>query len=251
LTQNFRTATTSDLENIGGYFASYEFENAPVKKYHNVDEYRADLAKGDGAYNIKINDAIVVLGATISDNSIFFFALNKRLEKKSFVDLGGQTGCSINRANQGEFLPTDQDIERSAQQKQVMAEGLSKFDLLMPDMDRYKSKTAVASAGRKFKVRSLSHMLLTSKDFKDQKQKEGVRKEMKRARRKKKLRTVVNLNKFFSFGQGGVNKLASKNIAVRKISQENSNPGDIETTRSANPDVVQTPSTKKKVDWNQ
>jgi hypothetical protein len=72
LTQNFRAATTPDLESIGGYFASYEFENTPIKKYNNVDEYRADLAKGDGAYNIKINDAIVVLGATISDNSIFF-----------------------------------------------------------------------------------------------------------------------------------------------------------------------------------
>jgi hypothetical protein len=72
LTQNFRTATEPDLENIGSYFASYELENPPVKKYHNVDEYRADLAKGDGAYNIKINDSIVVLGATIPDKRIFF-----------------------------------------------------------------------------------------------------------------------------------------------------------------------------------
>jgi hypothetical protein len=208
------------------------------------------LPKETGPTTLRLMMQLLSLGQQ-SQTIVFFFPPNKCLEKKSFVDLGGQTGCSINRANQGEFLPTDQDIERSAQQKLVMAEGLSKFDLLMPDMDRYKSKTAVASAGRKFKVRSLSHMLLTSKDFKDQKQKEGVRKEMKRVRRKKKLRTVVNLNKFFSFGQGGVNKLASKNIAVRKISQENSNPGDIETTRSAHPDVVQTPSTKRKVDWNQ
>jgi hypothetical protein len=155
------------------------------------------------------------------------------------VDFGGITESSINRANQGEFLPTDQDIERSGQQRMVMAEGLSKFDLLMPDMERYKSKTAVASAGRKFKVRSLSHMLLTSKDFKDQKQKEGVRKEMKRQRRKKKLRTVVNLNKFFKSGLGGVSKLASKNFAVKKTGQENSNFDEIEMARSANPDVVQ------------
>jgi hypothetical protein len=198
------------------------------------------LAKGDAVYNIKINDSLVVLASTSPEKGIFFAPV-KWLEKKSFVDFGGITESSINRANQGEFLPTDQDIERVGQQNLVMAEGLSKFDFLMPDMERYKSKTAVASAGRKFKVRSLSHMLLTSKDFKDQKQKEGVRKEMKRQRRKKKLRTVVNLNKFFKMGHGGVSKLATKNFAVKKIVEENSNFEEIEMARSANPDVVQDP----------
>lgn len=140
----YNESDISEFNNSDGFDNAYNLGDdpkKPQKKFKNVEEYRRDLAETP-APKLTINNIPYSKKKTIDDKNM------------DFVNTQNINFSTMNQANRTEYFPSDHDIKRSQQERDVIIQGLKKTDLLSPNLANFDKLKSKATADRKFRVRS-------------------------------------------------------------------------------------------------
>ena len=160
----------------------YDAKDGKPMKFKTIEEWKKYLA-GDNKYQIFINNK------RESEVKLYDSDAN-------FVDMPYDQESRMLQVRTVDFYPTESDIIKKKREKDYIMQGISKTQSLSPNLQHYEQTSAKQTSTMKFRSRSISNFLLSSKDIKNKNIKDNARKIHKKERVMSKMKRFVNVNKF-------------------------------------------------------